>query len=120
MARQREEEQRRQAELKRKNQNEKARVATLVIDAENYHKSKQIRDFIAAVENDRQKGNPVYVTDDDFDNWVKWARDQADRLDPLTESLASILDEVTEADDEQPTESKGFDSHYRKSGLLIS
>jgi hypothetical protein len=114
LARQREAEQQRLAELKRKIQQERARVSKLVADAENFHKSKQVRDFIAAVENERLNGNSGYITDDDHETWVKWARDQADRLDPLTESPVSILDEDTEANDEQPTQSRGFESHYKK------
>jgi hypothetical protein len=30
---------------------------------------------------------------DEFKAWIKWANDQADRLDPLKESPPSILDE---------------------------
>ena len=86
----------------------------MIADAENFYKSKQVRDFIAAVENERLNGNSGYVTDDDHESWVKWARDQVDRLDPLTESPPSILDEATEADDEQPAQSRGFESHYKK------
>ncbi len=115
MERLREEEQHRQVELKRIFQQEKERVSKLITDAENYHKSRLIRDFIAAVENERLKGNPVYVTDDDYENWVRWARDQADRLDPLADSPASILDETTEkADVEQPAESKGFETPLKR------
>lgn len=114
LARQREEEQNRLAELKRQVQQEQTRVSKLITDAENYHKSKQVRNFIAAVENEQLKDNPVYVTDDDYENWVKWALDQADRLDPLTESPESILDKVPEDNDEQPNENKGFKSHCKK------
>ena len=113
-ARQKEEQQRHRAELECKIQQEKARVAKLVTDAENFHKSKQIRDYVAAVGNERLKGNPVYVSDEDHDAWVKWACDQADRLDPLADSAASILDEVTEADVEQTNDSKGFESYFKR------
>jgi hypothetical protein len=114
MARLREQERQCQAELNRKIQEEKARVSKLVTDAENYNKSKQIREFITAVENEHQKGNFVYVTDDDYENWVKWAQDQANRLDPLVDSPPSIFDQAAELDNEQLAENKGFESHYKK------
>ncbi len=96
MARKREIERQRLAELKQRIKKEKARVAKLVGDAENYHKSIRIREFIRAVDEERYKGNTLYVSDEDFNDWAKWAADQADRLDPLKESPPSILDELVE------------------------
>ena len=95
--RQRQEKARQMAEMQQRRdeiKQEKARVAKLITDANNYYKSKQVRDFIASVENEWLKGNSVYVTDDDHESWVKWARDQSGRLDPLSNSPASLLDEV--------------------------
>ncbi len=100
IAQQREERRQQLAELKRKVRQEQARVDELITHAENHFKSKQIRDFIEAVEVERQKEKSVYIPDDDFNEWVKWAQDQADRLDPLAVSPPSILNEVVEDDDE--------------------
>ena len=96
--RQRQEIERKREEMKRKIQQEEARITKLLTDAEYYHKSKQIRDFISAVKNERIKSNSVYVSNDDYEDWVKWAQDQADRLDPLTNSPTPILNQVTEED----------------------
>jgi hypothetical protein len=88
---------------------EKARVTKLVTDAENYGKSRLIRDFIAAVEHERINGNQVYTTDQNHETWMKWAKDQADRLDPLVESPPSILDQAAEADDDTIGDDKRTD-----------
>jgi len=101
MARLREEKQQRQAELNRKIQEERTRVSNLITDAENHQKSMQIRDFVAAVEKEHRKGNAVYVNADEYEKWVKWASDQADCLDPITDSPPSILDQADETDNKQ-------------------
>jgi len=112
LARLREEERQRQAELYRKIQEERTRVSNLITDAENYQKSMQIREFLAAVEKEHRNGNAVYVNADEYESWVTWARDQADRLDPLSDSPPSILDQAGETDDEQPPQSE--DNPYFK------
>ena len=112
MARLREEERQRQAELNRKIQEERTFVSSLITDAENFQKSMQIRDFVNAVEKEQRNGRAVYVNVDEYETWVKWARDQADRLDPLSDSPPSILDQAVETDDEQP--SRREDNPYYK------
>lgn len=112
MARLREEERQRQAELSRKIQEERTRVSNLITDAENHQKSMQIRDFVAAVEKEHREGNAVYVNADEYESWVKWARNQADRLDPLSDSPPSILDQAAETVDEQSGQSE--DNQYFK------
>jgi hypothetical protein len=112
MVRLREEERKRQAEPNRKIQEERTRISNLITDAENHQKSMQIRDFVAAVEKEHRNGNAVYVNADECESWVTWARDQADRLDPLSHSPPSILDQACETDDEQPGQSE--DNPYFK------
>jgi hypothetical protein len=112
MVRLREEERKRQAEPNRKIQEERTRISNLITDAENHQKSMQIRDFVAAVEKEHRNGNAVYVNADECESWVTWARDQADRLDPLSHSPPSILDQAGETDDEQPGQSE--DNPYFK------
>jgi len=111
--RQWQEEQRRLAELKRQAKEEKQRVDKLLEDAENHEKSRQLRAFIAAVENERLKGNPAYVSDDEYEAWVAWARDQADRLDPLADSPASILDEIDPDEDDRAAARNRFNPYFR-------
>lgn len=112
IARLREEERQRQAELNRKIQEERVRVSNLITDAENHEKSLQIRNFVATVEKAHRNGNAVYVNADECESWVTWARDQADRLDPLSDSPPSILDQAVETDDEKPSQNE--DNPYFK------
>ena len=93
MLKKREKEARRRAELERLIKNEQQKISQLIQDAENWDKSKVIREFIAAVKKEHFSGNQVYDVQEDFDSWLKWAKEQADRLDPLTPSPPSVLDE---------------------------
>lgn len=69
-------------------------MSNLILDAENWHKSKLVRKYISVVEKEVQSGNTAFLPKGDSDRWLKWARGQADRLDPLTVSPPSILDEI--------------------------
>jgi hypothetical protein len=70
---------------------EKERLNKLEDAAENWHKSQKLRAFIDAV---RQNSDFVEIgTGEDVSDWLDWATQQADRLDPLAESPPSILDE---------------------------
>ncbi len=91
--RQREEQERLIEELRLKIEAEKQRVNQLVKDAENRHKSKRIREFIEDVCNEYINGNRIYYPASDLKNWIKWANQQADRIDPLAPNEPSILDE---------------------------
>ena len=93
---------------------EQARVAKLVTDAENYEKSRLIREFINAVEKEHSAGDPVYVTDQDHETWIKWANEQADRLDPLLLSPASILDQAAETDKDGPGDDKKPENPFKR------
>ena len=101
MIRRREEEERRRKELRSKIEKEQERVSGLIESAENWHTSKLIRDFISDVELLRMAGTCNYKPDRPWDEWIIWAKSQADRLDPLSSSPPSILDEVIEADSDE-------------------
>jgi hypothetical protein len=92
----REEEKRLRAEKRRRIEEEQARVLGLISDAENWRKSQLIREYIAEVERQIQAGTCRLQTESNFDDWLIWAKKQADRLDPLTPSPRSILDEHIE------------------------
>jgi len=81
------------AKLKAQIEKEKAKVEKLFEDASKYSRSKQVRAFIAAIEADWKEGNRRYEIDGDFTAWLQWALEQADRLDPLSDSASSILDQ---------------------------
>lgn len=85
-----------EAERRRREENaklireEKERLAKLEREAQNWHKSQTLRGYIEAVqENAIRKHGEV---GGELERWLSWANQQADRLDPLTESPASILD----------------------------
>ena len=88
-----EEEKRILAERRRRIQEEQDRVSKLIQDAENWHKSRIIREYIVAVKEMISDGKCPFHPDGNLDDWLRWARAQADRLDPLAPSPPSILDE---------------------------
>jgi predicted S18 family serine protease len=94
LQRQKEFEERRREEQKRQElfeaiQHEKDRVQNLEIEVENWHRAAKIRAYIEAVKS-KAKENADAAS---LAEWISWAEQQADRLDPLVESLPSILDE---------------------------
>ena len=114
IVRQREEERQRREELAQRIQQERQRVAQLIQDAENFSKSKQLGEFIDYVQNERQRGNFPYVEEADFESWVRWARDQADRLNPLVKSPASVLDQDIEESVSKGNECGKIDPYFNK------
>lgn len=63
-------------------EDEEKKVNNLMSDMSNWNKSMQLRAYIKVVKKKHIKGS----------EWIKWAYDQADRLDPLKKSPKSILD----------------------------
>jgi hypothetical protein len=101
MLRRREDEARRKEELRSKIAQEQKRVSELIESAENWHKSKLIRGFISTIEEMRKTSPCNYQPDCSWDEWIVWAKSQADRLDPLRPSPPSILDEDIETDPDE-------------------
>ncbi len=106
----REEEKRLRAEKRRRIDEEQARVLGLISDAENWRKSQLIREYISEVERQIQANTCTLQTEGNFDDWLIWAKKQADRLDPLTSSPESILDEhiEDEKDDDRRNSVRSF------------
>jgi len=72
---------------------EKKRLEELESNAENWHRSQKLRQYIEAL---CQHPNILQKEEaEDIKRWREWATQQADRLDPLTDSPPSILDEET-------------------------
>jgi hypothetical protein len=71
---------------------EKKRVRDLEVEAENWRRAEKIRAYIEAV---KKAGGlkDRHMDDNSLAQWIKWAQEQADRIDPLTASPPSILDE---------------------------
>lgn len=88
------EEMARQEELARLRSEEQKRVDKLKADASSWQEAQRIRSYIAAVQASAAKGVGPFHPEGGLQEWLTWAEKQADRLDPLTESPPSILDEV--------------------------
>ena len=87
-------------------------VSQHITDAGNREKSRLIRAFIIDVEKEYSEDNCCYEPATDFKAWAKWARNQADRLDPLTPSPPSIIDQEKELTAEEPEKNTKSGSYY--------
>jgi len=94
----REEARRRQEleELAHKIQVEEAKIKELEDSANNWVRANRIRDYLVAIELATKNKDKSSTSENPQEQWVEWARQQADRLDPLVESPPSILDRKDE------------------------
>ncbi|MEA2986960.1 MAG: hypothetical protein QOD94_3214 [Alphaproteobacteria bacterium] len=98
----RQEEARQLAERRKLYKAEKAQLQTLLTQAENWRKSKLVRELIEAVRNSHAASGPI-EPGSKIAEWIQWATRQAERLDPLCVSPPSILDEdLEEKEDPRP------------------
>jgi hypothetical protein len=74
-------------------QREKEKIQGLMRNAEAWYKSQQIRSYIDAVRQTVTQKHGSIVAGSEIDEWLSWATQQADRLDPLVKSPPSILNE---------------------------
>ena len=81
--RQKEEEERRRQEAIRRREEELERREKLEADAKQWRKSENIRDYIAAYETKLIEIKGEIIPGSEDDEWLKWARRYADRLNPL-------------------------------------
>jgi len=81
-------------ELKRIEAEEK-KIRNLKKDAVAWHRAERIRKCVAAVRDGAQKKADESERDKVLE-WVTWAEQQADRMDPLKESPRSIVDDKEE------------------------
>ncbi len=65
----------------------------MLASAEDWKKSVWIREFVDAVEEKWRSDDFHFEPEGEHEEWLTWARQQADRLDPLKESPQSIIDE---------------------------
>jgi hypothetical protein len=71
---------------------EEARVRALHRAAANWERARRIRDLIVAARDGAQRDNVPVEPGTPFGDWLIWASEQADRVDPLKVSPASIVD----------------------------
>lgn len=75
---------------------EKERVSGLLEDSDNWNKAFVLRQYIAEVEKCLKNGESISFIEGSVEAWMEWAKNQADRLDPLNDSPPSILDHAEE------------------------
>nr|WP_320190109.1 hypothetical protein [uncultured Desulfobacter sp.] len=75
---------------------EKNRVSCLLDDSDNWNKAFALRRYIAEVEKCLKNGESIPFIEASAEDWIEWAKNQADRLDPLKDSPPSILDHAEE------------------------
>ena len=84
-ARKREALERIQAEKERLQREEEERIRHLEMEAENWHKSRFIREYLNAVVDYVKNKHGGYDEESQFGLWLQWAHCHADKLDPLSE-----------------------------------
>jgi hypothetical protein len=89
-----EEERRRQEELERLRQIEEQRLLDLENQAERWSKSRQLREYIQAVEVSASKRLDSNIPNKQMEKWMSWARKHADQLDPLQGVLPFENDDI--------------------------
>jgi hypothetical protein len=87
-----EKEHERRAELRARVQDEREAMAKLESDFEAWNRAERIRAFVDVVET-----HPAHRSDSGLPAWASWARECADRIDPLKDAPPSVL-EPPEAD----------------------
>jgi hypothetical protein len=83
----------REAQLLERQRAEQARLDELRAAASNWAEAQRLRAYLQAVEASVLQRHGVIDPGSELAQWLTWAREQADRLDPLTESPPSVLDE---------------------------
>jgi len=87
----RQEEAERQKEREKERLAEKARVDKLLIDAEKWDQSQKLRKYIDACQAKAQVAAQEIEADNELAKWFTWAREQANRLDPLAGSQRAFI-----------------------------
>ena len=71
---------------------EEARVRALHRSAANWERARRIRDLVAAASDGAKRDGVAVEPGTPFGEWLIWAAQQADRIDPLRLSPTSIID----------------------------
>ncbi len=86
----REEEVRRRREQAERERLEKVRVETLLAEADAWQRAVALRRYIAAVEQRAATLEHSATAGTDLGNWLAWAREQAEKLDPVSRTAARL------------------------------
>ena len=88
-----EEEARLQREHDEKQQKEMERLKALEAEVHNWKRAEGIRAYVAAVETNAARGDGRIELNSDLGQWIAWARQKADWLDPILNPECPALDE---------------------------
>ena len=99
---------RRRQEMIARVSEERRRVEELQEEATNWNKSLLLRRYIEAVRQSAVARGLDAGPDSETGKWLAWASQQADRLDPLTDSPPSVLDEAAKYKEERPVIFGGY------------
>jgi hypothetical protein len=94
--RERRESEQRREEMARLRRKEEARLQSLEKEVESWQKSKNIRAYIEAVKEVGVRKHGEIAPGSQLDQWLSWAHQQADHLDPLAEHPSSDLNKKDE------------------------
>ncbi|QDV87400.1 hypothetical protein TBK1r_64300 [Stieleria magnilauensis] len=83
----------RKKELRQQKKKEQERIDALVSDATCFKMARAIRTYLHALSCSLATEEGTIAIDGDTAQYLRWAHQQADRLDPLCESPHSVLDE---------------------------
>ena len=87
---------REQSELEERLKAEKSKVLALTRAAAGWSRAEQIRSFVAAARDAAIQNGLSVEPGSPFGEWIAWAEQQADRVDPLKESPPLIIDRMRE------------------------
>jgi hypothetical protein len=88
------------AELERSIKVEHSKVRALRHAAANWIRAEQVRSFLTAARESAERNGQSVAAGTAFGDWLEWAEQQANRIDPLRESPASIFDRRREVEPE--------------------
>jgi len=80
---------RRRAEKERRREEEKKRIQNLISEAQSWKQSQLVREYVSAVRAKAIEKNGEIQPGSELDQWLIWANQLADRLDPLAETVKS-------------------------------
>ena len=86
------------AQLHQRIKAEESRVRALHHATANWLRAEHLRSFVSAARDSARQGGQPCEVGTQFGNFLAWAEQQADRIDPLKESPTSILDRKGEVE----------------------
>ena len=91
------------AQLEASIKTEKSKVRALEGATARWSRAEQVRSFVSAARTAAIQSGQSVEPGTRFGDWIIWAEQQADRLDPLKESPVSLIDRATDSDEESPS-----------------